>query len=90
VALLRQQRKDRARKSSNELGGYRMDNQEYERQTVLQRHPYIVSSSVPASSTAIISKFNLSKLSKFVLHRKSELFTHIQSTITKETGAGQV
>jgi hypothetical protein len=89
VALLRQQRKDRARKSSNELG-YRMDNQEYERQTVLQRHPYIVSSSVPASSTAIISKFNLSKLSKFVLHRKSELFTHIQSTITKETGAGQV
>lgn len=41
VALLRQQRKDRARKTSGEIG-YRMDNQEFERQPVLQRHPYIL------------------------------------------------
>ena len=47
VALLRQQRKDRARKSSADMG-YRMDTQEYERQTVLQRNTaYIVTPTVP-------------------------------------------
>ncbi|XP_028402825.1 doublesex- and mab-3-related transcription factor 3a-like isoform X4 [Dendronephthya gigantea] len=50
VALLRQQRKNRARKTSGEMG-YRMDNQDYERQTVLQRHPYIVSPSAALTST---------------------------------------
>ena len=73
VALLRQQRKDRARKSSGELG-YRMDNQEYERQTVLQRHPYIVSSSVPITST-VISKlsFFLEKTSVSDSHKNLRL-----------------
>ncbi|XP_046859912.1 doublesex and mab-3 related transcription factor 3, truncated-like isoform X2 [Xenia sp. Carnegie-2017] len=51
VALLRQQRKNRARKNaSNEAVPFSVDNHDYERHSVLQRHSYVVNPSVSTTT----------------------------------------
>jgi hypothetical protein len=69
VALLRQQRKDRARKTSGEIG-YQMDNREYERQTVLQRHSYGMSVPLASAENSKCSfTLKVSVITVGILHR---------------------